>query len=99
MIDGTYDLVAHTPVGDKDGQIVVSTDGNVCNATLIMLGQTNTAEGTLEGNTASFEGVAKLPFPLGKIKYTLVGTVEGDDLTAEFSGKGMTFTITGTRVA
>ena len=99
MIDGTYEFEAKTPLGKKEGTLVAVGNGDVCEADLTMLGETKHLKGSLDGNTATFTGSVNLPFPIGKVDYTLVGTVEGDELKAKLTSKKFNFDIFGHRVA
>ena len=99
MIDGTYNVKAKTPLGKKDGTLMLVTEGDACNAELKVAGKTAHLTGVIEGENLSFEGETKLPFPLGKVKYTLVGTVEGDTLQGVCKTKKFSFDINGARVS
>ena len=97
MIDGTYDVTAKTPLGKKAGTLVLVTNGDVCEADLTVAGKTKHLEGTMSGQEVTFEGTVKLPFPIGKVNYTLVGTVEGDELVGTCKTKKFSFDIQGMR--
>lgn len=99
MIDGTYEVDAKTPLGKKHGNLVLETEGDVCNATLSIGKKTAKLQGAIEGDEVSFEGSVKLPFPIGKVNYVLSGTVEGDTLTGVCRTKKFSFDVNGTRVA
>jgi hypothetical protein len=99
MIDGTYNVEAKTPLGKKAGTIVLATEDNVCNAELSVAGKTAHLKGTVDGENVTFEGSTKMPFPFGKVNYTLVGTVEGDNLHGTCKTKKFSFEINGTRVS
>ncbi len=99
MIDGTYTVQAKTPLGKKDGTLILSTDQNNCNAELSIAGKTTHLVGTIDGELVTFEGTVKLPFPIGKVNYTLEGTVEGDELKGVCRYKKASFEVSGTRCA
>ena len=99
MLDGTYNVKAKTPLGKKNGTLVLVTEENTCKAELHIASKTAHLEGTIEGETVAFDGEVKLPFPLGKVKYTLVGTVEGDTLHGTCKTKKFSFDVDGTRVS
>jgi len=99
MIDGTYNVEAKTPLGKKDGTLVLVTEGDTCKAELSVAGKTAHMQGRMDGENVTFEGELKLPFPLGKVKYTLVGTVEGDILHGTCKTKKFSFDVNGTRVS
>lgn len=97
MIDGTYEVKAKTPLGKKAGTLVLVTSGDTCEADLTIKKKTKHLEGTINGEEVTFVGKVKLPFPIGKVNYELVGTVEGDDLVGVCKTKKFSFDIHGTR--
>lgn len=99
MIDGIYNVKARTPLGAKAGQLVMATTKNKCAAELTIAGKTKHLEGTLKGETVTFEGSVHLPFPFGKVSYVLEGTVRGDELVGKCRTKKFNFDVQGTRVA
>lgn len=96
---GTYDVFAKTPLGKKSVQLIVAGDGNACSADVVMGDRRRHLDGVLDGNRATFEGEVKLPFPIGKVAFTIDGTIEGDILTGVCRTKKFTFDITGVRSA
>lgn len=98
MIDGTYNVKAKTPLGSREGTIVLVTDGSTCVADLTIAGKTAHLTGVLEGETVTFDGTVKMPFPIGKVDYTLSGTVEGDELKGVCRTKKFSFDVLGSRV-
>ena len=99
MIDGTYDVKAKTPLGKKKGTLILTTNGETCEADLTIAGKTKHLTGTLEGETVTFTGSVHLPFPLGNVEYTLSGTVTEDTLSGTCRTKKFSFDVEGTRVA
>lgn len=99
MIDGRYNVEAKTPLGKKEGTLVLATEGNVCNADLTIIGKTKHLVGTIDGQEVTFEGQISLPFPIGKTSFTLTGTVEGDVLSGVCKTKKFSFDVNGTRVS
>ncbi len=99
MLDGTYEVSAKTPLGKKRGDLVLATEGDVCNATLSVGKKTANLQGALNDDEVTFEGSVKMPFPFGKVKYVLVGTVVGDTLIGVCRTKKFSFDVNGTRVA
>ncbi len=98
MIDGTYAVLAKTPLGKRKGHLVLATEGDVCYADLTVAGKTKRLEGTLEGEDVTFEGNVRMPFPFGKVAYVLSGTVVGDELNGVCRAKKFAFDVNGTRV-
>lgn len=100
MIDGNYNVEARTPLGAKKGTLVLTTEGEVCKAELTIAGKTAHLQGTLgDAGLVTFEGSIKLPFPIGKVAYTLDGTVEGDTLKGVCRTKKFSFDVNGTRIS
>lgn len=97
MIDGTYTVEAKTPLGKRGGQLVMTTEGDVCTADLSIAGKTKRLLGTLDGENVTFEGKIHLPFPIGNVNWTLTGTVEGDELKGVCRTKKFSFDVHGTR--
>lgn len=85
MIDGTYAIVMQTPMGPKKGRAVLHRRGNRVTGRLYILGKNNTFEnGIVNGNHCAFSG--ELKTAIGKVAYTVEGSIEGDVV------------ITGTRI-
>ena len=97
MVDGTYDVFAKTPLRKKSVQRVVATDGDSCGADVVMGDRRQHLDGTLDENHATFTGEVKLPFPLGKVAFTIDGSIVGDTLKGVCRTKKFSFDITGTR--
>lgn len=98
-VDGTYDVFAKTPLGKKSVQLVVVSDGDSCSADVVMGERRKHLDGELDGNHALFTGEVKLPFPIGKVAFTIEGSIVGDTLTGVCRTKKFTFDITGRRAA
>lgn len=99
MLDGTYDVKAKTPLGKKQGTLVLATEGDVCHADLSIIGMNKHLVGTINGQEVTFEGTVNLPFPIGKTNFTLTGTVEGDVLSGVCKTKKFSFDVSGTRIS
>ena len=95
MIDGTYAVEAKTPMGKKDGQLVLATEGSTCIADLTIAGKTKRLQGTLDGENVTFEGSVHLP--VGNVDFTLTGTVVGDELKGVCKAKKFNFDVHGVR--
>lgn len=100
MLDGMYAVQAKTPLGTRKGTIVLTTQDPTCLfADLTVAGKTKRLVGTLDGDLVTFAGGVKLPFPFGELKYSLSGTVTGDDLVGVCKTKRFSFDVLGTRMA
>lgn len=99
MIDGTYTVRAKTPLGKQKGTLAITTEGDRCHALLKLGDKTKALEGPLSGNNATFNGMVKLPFPIGKTDFTIDGTVDGDKLKGVCHTKKFHFDIEGERIA
>lgn len=99
MIDGTYEVTAHTPLGKKQGTLVLARKDATCKATLKVAGKTAHLVGSVEGEQVTFDGKVHLPFPIGNLAYQLAGTVEGDEIKATCKTKKFSFKVEGTRIA
>ena len=99
MVDGIYDVRAKTPLGKKKGQLAITSEGDICHAVLSIAGKTKELQGPLSGNATTFTGTVKLPFPIGKVDFTIDGTIEGDRLVGVCRTKKFHFDIHGERVA
>lgn len=76
-IDGTYDIVVRTLKGQESGRWVLVKDGTALTGTSERLGEVaELMEGVVDGNDFQFK--VKTKTPLGRIKITFKGTVEGD---------------------
>ncbi len=99
MLDGTYEVKARTPLGKKRGTVVLTSNGNVCDAELHIGKKSKQLQGVFDGEFVMFEGSVKMPRPFGKVEYQLVGTVEGDVLFGILSTKKFKFEVNGSRVS
>lgn len=99
MIDGIYEVKARTPLGKRRGTVVLIANGGVCDADLFIGKKSKHLQGIFDGEFVMFEGAVKMPRPFGKVKYQLVGTVEGDVLFGILSTKKFKFEVNGNRVS
>ena len=82
MIDGTYDLLISTRIGDRRGKATLTTNGSVLNVDVKVKGfPRKRGVGKVKGTAFSAKGVVKIPL-IGKIDYKLTGTVVDDLLDA-----------------
>ena len=81
-IDGTYIIVANTPMGAQETKLEVKQEGNVITGTGTALGKSLRIEnGQVAGNTAAFTISADTPFGPMKLNFKL--TFDGDKVTGE----------------
>ena len=85
MIDGTYDLVIHAPIGKQEIKCNIATEGGVLTGRAYKPGTSFDApfyEGTCDGNAFRF----KVDFPvkgMGSFTFTLSGESGGDALAGQ----------------
>lgn len=98
MIDGTYKIKIDVPFGRKDGTVALRTEGNAVFADIDapIVGEAH-VEGTADGDAFTAEGSGKIKI-VGKINYTIKGTVDGDKLHLDIHSTKGDFKIEGTRV-
>ena len=97
MLDGTYDLIISTPVGEKRATAILATEGGVLSADVKIAGiLRQKGTGTFDGNSFSAQGSVKIPLK-GERTYRIEGTVEGDVLDASCKTGRHTLVITGLR--
>jgi hypothetical protein len=97
MIDGTYAIVMQTPMGLKKGRAILHQHGNRVSGRLALLDKSNTFEnGTVNGNQYVFSG--ELKTAIGKVAYTVEGSIEGDGLNAVAKTVKGNLVITGTSI-
>ncbi len=96
-IDGTYNIVANTPIGPQETRLEIKTEGSKLTGTGTGMGSTNQIEnGKVEGNIAEFTINAATPF--GPIKLDFKLTFDGDKVTGEAMSPFGPQPITGKRV-
>ena len=80
-VDGTYNIVSHTPIGDQASKVTLKTDGTALSGQSEdpMSGVTAFTGGTVNGNEFSFSMSPKTP--MGELKLDLKGTVDGDKIS------------------
>lgn len=96
-LDGVYEVVTKSPMGDQKGTLTVKTDGESWTGN--QAGPTGTidiTDGVVEGNVLKWTAQITVPLPM---TLTAEATVEGDDLTGSTTaGAFGTFGMTGKRV-
>ena len=97
MLDGTYSIQMRTPMGPKDGKLLLRTQGNLLSGVLEVLGNANPfTNGQADGNRCRFSSQFKTA--LGSVDYEAEGQVDGDTLTAVSRTAKGDLKITGTRI-
>ncbi len=80
VVAGTYQIKVHTPMGDEDGKLWLSVEGDNLRGKLQnKKGSTEFAGGAIEGNEIKFN--TKIKTPMGRLKAQVTGQVDGDNFT------------------
>ena len=94
-LNGTYSLVAKTPLGNQDMQLTVTVTGDTFTATSSGAMGASDISGTVEGNTLSWKQAITVPMPL---TLDCSATIDGGNVTGTANtGAFGAFPITGTR--
>jgi len=98
MIDGTYKIMVDSPLGRKEGTIVLKAEGDVLYADVDapVVGKQK-MQGRVDGDTFTAQGSTKILF-VGKINFTLNGEVSGDDLHVDIQSNKGDFKLEGVRL-
>lgn len=80
-IEGTYNIKLKTPLGFMKAVVEMHQNDNVCSGQITCLDSVAPFEnGEVDGNNFKFHAV--MPTPIGKIKFDMAGSVDGDNFTA-----------------
>jgi len=91
-VEGTYDIVAK----GKEGKFFINVDGNALTGSINAMGTEAAIEdGTVDGN--DFKFFVQGQSPMGKIKMTIKGTVDGDKISGKMKTSIMAIPFEGTR--
>jgi len=97
-VDGTYETVVKSPMGDQKATLTVQSSGSTWTGTFAgAMGTSEVTDGTVEGDTIKWKMSITVPMPM-----TLDGeaTISGDTLDGKVAaGAFGAFPITGTRTA
>ena len=97
-LEGTYNVKMKSPMGEQDGSFTFKTDGDVLLGTATAAGvTTDISDGNVIGD--SFGCKFGMKTPMGKVKITVRGTVEGDRISGTFKMLVGTFAFEGTKVS
>ena len=95
-VDGAYDCVAKTPLGEQKGVMTVISSGDSFHGTFAgMMGSLDVAEGKVQGNKLTWKMNMTVPMPM---TLTAEATVDGDTITGTVdAGAFGKMPMTGTR--
>ncbi len=96
-VDGTWDCVTKSPLGDQKSTLTVKSDGGTFTGTNTgSLGSADITDGTVNGNTIAWKMNMTVPMPM---TLDCEATIDGDTLTGTVgAGAFGSFPMTGTRV-
>ncbi len=96
-VDGVYETVVKSPLGDQKATLTVKSDGDSWSGS--QAGAMGTAEitgGKVDGNTISWTMNVSVPMPMS---LDCTATIDGDSVTGSVkAGAFGSFPMTGTRV-
>jgi hypothetical protein len=95
-LDGSYDCITKSPMGDQKSVFTVTTDGaTFTGQNAGQMGSLDVEDGTVDGNTLSWKMSMKVPMPMS---LTCTATIDGDTLTGTINaGAFGSMPMTGTR--
>lgn len=97
-IDGSWDTVVKSPLGDQKAMLTVKTDGSSWTGSQTgAMGSVEISDGIVEGDTIKWSMSIVVPMPM---TLTCQATAAGDTLTGTVgAGAFGSFPMTGTRAA
>ena len=97
-VDGEWDCITKSPLGEQKSVLTVKTDGNSWTGSNAgPLGSLDVIDGKVDGNTLTWKMDMKVPMPL---TLDCTATIDGDTLTGGITaGAFGTSPMTGTRRA
>jgi hypothetical protein len=96
-VAGTFAIVVDSPIGQQEGSLDYTVDGDVLTGSASALGETaEISDGKVDGN--SFSHKIKTKTSMGKMKMQVFGTVDGDTISGEFKMAFGSMPFTGVRV-
>ncbi|MFN3518846.1 hypothetical protein ACQKJZ_02310 [Sphingomonas sp. NPDC019816] len=96
-IDGTYDVMVKSPLGEQKSKLIVKTAGDTFTGTNSGANGTFDINGAVNGNTLTWQQAITTPMPM---TLDMAATIDGDALTGSAkAGAFGSFPMTGTRVA
>ncbi len=97
-IDGSYDCVTKSPMGDQKSVFTVKSDGSTFTGENAgQMGSLEVEDGKVDGNTLTWKMQMKVPMPM---TLDCTATIDGDTLTGTVNaGAFGSMPMTGTRKA
>ncbi|QNE32294.1 DUF3833 domain-containing protein [Sphingomonas sp. NBWT7] len=96
-VDGTYDVVVKSPLGDQKSTLTVKSDGNTFTGTNAGAMGANDVSGEVNGNTLTWKQQMTVPMPM---TLDMSVTIDGDTVNGTVgAGAFGSFPLTGTRAA
>ena len=95
-VDGTYNTVVKSPLGDQAATLTVKSDGNSWTGQQVgAMGTADITDGTVDGNTISWKMSITVPMPM---TLDCTATADGDSITGTVgAGAFGAFPMSGTR--
>lgn len=75
MSDNQHDVVISTPMGDMDGKVTLNIEGNQLSGTIFFMKNENQFSGGTIDETGKISFQGDLKTPIGKMDYTITGTL------------------------
>jgi hypothetical protein len=96
QIDGEWDCVTKSPLGEQKSVFTIRTDGNTFTGQQAgQMGSLDVIDGKVDGNKLTWKMDMKVPMPM---TLDCSATIEGDTLTGQVgAGAFGSFPLTGTR--
>ncbi|MFA5990534.1 MAG: hypothetical protein WC803_13140 [Sphingomonas sp.] len=97
-VDGTWETVVKSPLGDQKSTVVVKSDGGTWTGTSTgAMGSVEITDGTVDGDTIKWTMQMTVPMPM---TLTCEAKVDGDTINGTVgAGAFGSFPMTGTRAA
>lgn len=96
-VDGTYDVVVKSPLGDQKSTLTVKSDGNTFTGTNSGAMGAADVSGEVNGNTLTWKQQMTVPMPM---TLDMKATIDGDTVTGSVgAGAFGSFPMNGTRTA
>jgi len=95
-VDGSWDCVTKSPLGDQKSTLTVKSDGDRFTGSNVgAMGSIEISDGTVDGNTLRWKMNISVPMPM---TLDCEATIDGDTLTGSVgAGAFGSFPMTGTR--
>lgn len=95
-VEGTYDVVVKSPMGDQSSKLTVKPDGDRFTGSMAGgLGTMDITDGTVEGNTIRWTMNMTVPMPMA---LECEATIDGDSVTGTVkAGAFGAFPLSGSR--